>query len=369
MQELCKLARSRKSRLYIYLAPTEEKGTCFVAADIRTLESVGRLVKLECRMIKPCNCGLFHAKEIAIRRGGSWCLVTGSPNATSAAMVSPNGNIETALCREHRGSALPKSFLPKWEKVSLAEVRSLPRVQKESVWDALDLAVYDVRSGKLKLDWREGHGWEDTEVLFDGKRVANGRFVPGDSHSRALQTRPRAAQSKPKIPGFCPIIWQDDIPDVLPFCPQEMSPDDWLERLLGAVNASPMNEWGEVERPALSPATGATRQDVNFAWSDRVKRLDSSLGSLAEQLNTCPTVPRIKLLLRDAVGTWTAHDPRSKGITASDIAWRKWVRAGLWQVLDKTPGKPKVIRVAREQAKAWSRSIQIKLKEYPIAPQ
>jgi hypothetical protein len=370
LQQLCAVARSERSRLYLYLAPSiEEKGKCCVAADPGALERISRRVKLELRLIKPRNGGLFHAKEIAIRRGNSWCLVTGSPNATSAALVSSHGNVETVLCRVHKGSTIPKSFLPASQRVSLDQLQSLPRVVKEIVWDALDTAVYDVRQSKLKLTWREGYRLGNTDILFDGKRVTPDAFDHGESPCRALQTKPRSTPKKPVVAGYCPIVWkdEDEVPDVGRPRTPAMSPDDWLDAL-GSVIVSPLNDRGTLDRTVGSPSTVEAHQEAPFEWSDRVKRLDSSLGSLDAQLQKGPSGPLMSLLLRDAVGTWKAHDPQARGITEAESAWRKWVRAGLWQVVHRTPGQSAVARRAHAQAKMWSRSIRRKLKEFPIAP-
>lgn len=368
LQQLCGLARSGKSRLHLYLAPSmDEEGKCCVAADRRSLDRIGRRVKLELRMIKPRNGGLFHAKLMAIRRGASWCLVTGSPNATSAALVTPKGNVETALCREHKGGTIPKSFLPDSRRASLDQLQSLPQVVKEVVWDALDTAVYDVKRRKLKLTWRQGYGPGNTELIFDGKRITPRAFDPGNSPCRSLQTKPRSTHPKPVAPGCCPLVWKDEVPDVGRTRPPTMSPDDWLAQL-GSVLASPLNERGELDRTDGSTGPREARLDVPFEWSARVKRLDASLCSLGTQLQQDPPAPLLSFLMRDVVGTWKAHDPCVRGISEAELAWRKWVRAGLWQVLDRMPGRSAAAQQARAQAKSWARSIRRKLKEFPVAP-
>lgn len=368
LKQLCAKARSGRSRLYLYLAPSsEEDGKCCVAADRGTLVRLSHRMRLELRMIQPRNGGLFHAKEIAIRRGSTWCVVTGSPNATSAALVSSNGNVETALCRVHKGFTVPKSFLPESRSVSLGALRSLPRVVKEVVWDALNAAVYDVKRRKLKLTWRDGYGPGNTVLLFDGKRVTPAAFDPGDCLSRSLQTTPLETPKKPVVAGHCPIAWKDEVPDVGWTRAPVMSPDDYLAAL-GAVIVSPLNDRGTLERSPGMPFAGAAHPNVPFEWSDRVKRLDASLCSLDTQLRERLSAPVMSLIMRDVVGTWKAHDPQAQGITEAEAAWRKWVRAGLWQVLNRTPGRSAPARQARAQARAWSKSIRRKLKEFPIAP-
>ncbi len=369
LQQLCKMARSGRSKLHLYLASSsEEKGECCVAASKGALERVSKVVSLNLRMIKPRNKGLFHAKLTAVRVGTSWCIVTGSPNATSAAFVSECGNVEVALCRYHRGRSIPKSLLPASSPVSLNRLRSLPGVTREVIWDALDSAAYDVKRRKLTLAWRTGYNLGNTEIQFDGKVVDPGKFEPGDSQSRSLQTLPRKRTPKPVSPGTCPITWKDDVPDVGCTRLRAMTPNDWLEAL-GSVVTSPLTKEGVPGPSSGSSEKGEAGKSSSFDWAVRVKRLDASLASVTAQLGDIRSERILSLLLRDVIGAWKAHNPHARRISAAEKAWRMWVRAGLWQVLDRTRGKTSGVRRVRRQADALARTIPQKLKEYPIAPE
>lgn len=360
------LARSKNARLTVYLRGTDETGTRGYG-DPGLLKRVGRRAQLQLRAVPSDGDRLLHAKLLAARTDAGWSVLAGSPNATAPAFVTRHGNVELACEFRSVGSTLPKGLLPSSRPIKLAEVVAPEVTESKRRWQCLESATYHPRRKKIVLRWKKGHGAFDSRVLLEGRDLVPENVDLSRIQDRFLTTVPRGSTRLKYEPDFVPIDVPDEEPDLIEDAAEEaMTADDWLARLEGAdgmrdeLTGQPGGKGGGGEKTA--------REDSQrFLWRERVLMLDQRLRGFEAALEAAYTKREVSHLRKIAVGVWRAHEPDEPGLSNELRAWRRWVRAGLWQVLHRIDRRDVLARPLSNLAERWKRKVPAPLREFEIA--
>ena len=355
------------ANLHVYLRGVDSEGEN-VIAERGVFESLARKIRLHIHPVPPIEDRQLHAKLFAFRFGNAWSLAIGSPNATGAAMIAPNKNVELAWEFYPVKKWQMEKVIPKCKEVQLSKLYfEEPAYKSKRRWEALQSAVYLPKSKRLRIFWKTRFGPKNTKVLLDDKVINSLNIDIETSSSRFLETRPRILTDKKYEPGFTPIqlpIGYLDLPTVKL---KKLKPEEWLN-LLG----SPLSVESAENAFASGPRNGAGSPKRlakhQYAWRDRIAGFSRSLKGLRETIKNARTPQSIYYVERVVKGVWTSHDPEKYGKHSTEFAWRRWVRAGLWQTMnDECDGRIKNHRVLCDLVKKWSRKIDGVLKEFPIA--
>jgi hypothetical protein len=325
----------------------------------------------------PPDPGPLHGKLVAIayRRGQSRRarILVGSPNPSRRALLSPRRNVEVAWIADVKASSLTPfiEMLDAGQGWSLDAVRFEPPTRSsEKVWAVLSNAVLEQSTGRLRLTWLDGHGRDDTDVIY-GKRRLSVRpdgcvhdFEMDDVHG-GLTTKPaRGTRIKGRvIPGHCPI----EVPLVdqilLGTFDEDSTPEDWL-KLLGADPGGGGQRNGGVEK--RKQLSDGARKPTAFGASDKVRDLAARLRHTYQRL----TVDLWSDADRDATlrvlkGIFDSHKPGERGLSAEEQVWRAWVRVELVQFLTSAAKEPEVRRAhlaapLRELAREFKKNLEIR---------
>lgn len=358
--------RSPAARMTVYLRGVDETGTR-AFGDPGLLRRVSKRVDLRLRAVPPSGERLLHAKLLAVQANGSWSVLMGSPNATGPAFTNEGGNTE--LCCEflHVGRALPAGLLPKSRAIALAAVEC-PEVPKTKPrWECLESATYEPRRKRIVLRWKKGHGPFDSRVLLEDRDLDPDNVDLASVADRFLKTVPREPRRHKYEPDFVPIQVPDDEADLLYDArPDAMTADDWLERLDGSVTADDASS-----NRARGSGAGGKRAELTdsqrFQWRERVVVLDRRLRGLDAMIGDARTKREVAHLRSTAIGVWRSHEPDEVGLSTEVRAWRRWVRAGLWHVLQRLDRRVGLLRPLSKLARRWRRSVPKPLKEFEVA--
>jgi hypothetical protein len=303
---------------------------------------------------------------MAFKAHGRWAIAAGSANATAAGMVQENGNVEAVQEWPDIGRSLPSGLIPASRSVALNNLTFVkPVFVNTRLWNAVELAVYRPKSKRLQIDWRPGHGLLDTSLLVGGRRVDPEDFTLAHGADPFLECLPRRREDCHIRAGCVPIEVPIAIPEELPDQP-ELTPEEWLERL-GQCGC----DWQLTLDPgSRSRGRGHKRKpdsDV-FDWAERVSRLENSLSSLREMIQDCTSSKEMHWIETVALGVWRSHNPSAADLPGAEIAWRKWVRAGLWQVIGQFDLRRAMLKPLSRFYLRWQKRLPKKLREFPIAP-
>jgi hypothetical protein len=359
-------AASKTARMTVYLRAVDEVGNG-AYGDAKLLARVSKRVNLKIRAVPVSNGRMLHAKLLAARTNGTWSIVLGSPNATGPAFVAPHGNVELACEFRNIEPALPRGLLPESRAIGLEQVVLPPAVDIKPRWECLESAVYEPSRRKIILRWKEGHGLFDSRVLLDGQDLDPKRVDLRLVADRFLETVPRRLVRRKYAPDFVPIDVPVDEPDVFNDALQEpMTPDDWLARLDAPACINDLSSDGKRAKRSTNSQTKSSKCQ-GFRWRDRVAVLDARLRGLHAAISEARTKREIDHLRQTVRGIWGAHDPREPGLTSEARAWRRWVRAGLWQVLNRCDRRIALLRPLSQLADGWKRALPASLRVFYIA--
>lgn len=339
-----------------------------VVGSRSVLDGIRRTAKVRFHVLEEAPDRAFHAKLFAWKTRGAWSVVTGSPNATGAAMVRGGENIELAWEFVGIGQHLPAGLLPPSTLRRFEDLRFVPPAfEAPRTWNAVERAVYDPNKDRVRLTWLDGHGPRDTMILLDGARVNPEEISLAGALDRALQVRPRRRSDSSCQPSWVPIEMPAELfDDLAQGNTDPLSADEWLARL-----GSPC--WSQSEDGRLgAPRSGKRhprRPDVGdggFAWSEKVRNLEEGLKALHQEIEDAESDTAVDRLVRTLHGVWDSHDPTAIPLHGPEVAWRKWVRAGVWRALALCDGRLKRHRPLCRLRRIWAKQVSPKLKEFPI---
>lgn len=360
-------ARSPTARMTVYLRGVDETGTR-AFGDRGLLRRVSKRVDLRLRAVPPSGDRPLHAKLLAVRANGSWSALVGSPNATGPAFTNGGGNTE--LCCEFRnvGRALPARLLPKSRAIATPAVERPELPKTKPRWECLESATYEPRRRRIVLRWRKGHGPFDSRVLLEDRDLEPDNVDLASVADRFLKTVPREPRKHRYEPDFVPIEVPDDEADLLNKAgPDVMTADDWLERLDGSAASDGASGNGTLARGGGGGKRSDTTNSLRFHWRDHVVMLDGRLRGFDTAIRDALTKREVDHLRRTAVGVWRSHDPDEPGFSTEVRAWRRWVRAGLWHVLQRLDRRVGLLRPLSKLARRWRRAVPKPLKEFRVA--
>ena len=369
-KEVALTASSKESVLHVYLAPSDLDASSEsnrVVADRKTFEWLARQpLRLRLHILKPDNRARFHAKLFAFKAHGRWAIVAGSANATAAGMVQENGNVEAVQEWPNIGRSLPPGLIPASRAVALNNLVFVkPIFANTQLWNAVERAVYRPKSRRLRIDWRPGHSLRDTRLLVGGRQVDPGNFTITDDVDPFLQCLPKKREDGHIRPGCVPIEVPISIPEELSG-QAILTPEEWLERL-GQCEC----EW-QLKLDSGGPSHRSKHKRKShsdpFDWAERVSRLERSLTSLHEMIQDCTSSKEMLWIKTVALGVWQSHNPSAPDLVGAEIAWRKWVRTGLWQVIGQFDLRRAILKPLSRFYLRWQKKLPKKLKEFPIAP-
>lgn len=365
---LAACAQSNHVLLHVYLRGTDEVENTAIG-EKSVFEKLSKKVKLRIHIVRPKNGRLLHAKLFAFRVGGNWSLLIGSPNATRPAMIGENGNIELVWEFRKLGKSFPFNLLPPAPPVPLRKIQfQTPKFKYERRWEALESASYTPKSRRMNLIWKPKFGFHNTKLLLGGRPLDPDHVDLRSTEDRFIESRPFIRTSLKYRPGFVPITMpagQADLP--LPdWGDENLSPEQWLG-LLG----DPLWKPEGVRHGGRKGGHGQSHEPQSkglFHWRTQVLGLSKKLQSLRDSISETTTSQELDRLMHVLEGVWKSHDASLKGLPAIDVAWRKWVRAAIWQVLrDECDGRLKNHQDLCALRARWKSKISKVLKEFPIA--
>lgn len=360
------LARSSNARLTVYLRSADEEGRR-AYGDPALLKRVAKRVRLQLRAVPSDGDRLLHAKLLAARTEGTWSVLIGSPNATAPAFVTRHGNVELACEFRDVGKSLPSALLPKSRSIGLADVVPPKIAERKPRWECLESAIYIPRRKRIVLRWKKGHGPFDSRVLLQDRDLTANNVDLARIADRYLKTVPRGRTRLQYEADFMPIEVPDDEADLVPDAPEAaMTADDWLATLEGAATLGDelTRTDGGRGRNGKRIARDASQR---FLWRERVVMLDQRLRGFAAALEDARTKREVDHLRRIAVSVWRAHDPDEPTLGNEFRAWRRWVRAGLWQALRSLDRRVTLFRPLVNLVARWKSKVPGSLKEFDIA--
>lgn len=360
-------ARSDAARVTVYLRGVDDAGTR-AFGDPGLLKRVSKHVDLRLRAVPPEGDRILHAKLLAARANGTWSVLVGSHNATGAAFTREGGNIELGCEFRHVGRVLPARLLPRSRAIALAAVVRPEMAKTKPRWECLESATYVPRRRRIVLRWRKGHGLFDSRVLLENRDLDPDNVNLASVADRFLKTIPLGPTRRKYEPDFVPIEVPDDEADLVCGTATEvMTAEDWLERLDGSVFTD--DGPGDVLRGKVG--TGGNGVDgaksQRFHWRERVVTLDHRLRGFDAAIVDALTKREVDHLRRAAIGVWQSHTPDEPELSNEVRAWRRWVRAGLWHVLQRLDQRVGLRRPLSNLARRWRRSVPRSLKEFEVA--
>src|SRR5262249_27592464 len=154
--QLLKAPRSADARLTVYLRAMDRDGTRGYG-DRDLLKRLRKHLELRVRAVTPQGDRVLHAKLLAVRTRGSWSALIGSPNATGAAFVAKQGNVELACEFRQTGQTRPAGLLPASRPLGLEAVLAPTIITLKPRWECLESATYQPHKKKIILRWKDGH--------------------------------------------------------------------------------------------------------------------------------------------------------------------------------------------------------------------
>lgn len=95
--------------------------------------------------------------------------------------------------------------------------------------------------------------------------------------------------------------------------------------------------------------------------------LDQRLRGFAASLKDARTKREVDHLRKIATSVWNAHDPDEPNLSYEFRAWRRWVRAGVWQALRSLDQRVALSRPLVNLAARWKSKVPGSLREFDIA--
>jgi hypothetical protein len=356
---------AKSARMTVYLREADTPDTA--SGDPAILRRVGNRVKLQLRAVPRDSDRTLHAKLLATRTHGNWSVVIGSPNATGPAFVTSEKNVELACEFPHVGRVLPPGLLPRSYRIRVSDVRR-PKVPEPKLrWECLEWAAYEPRRKRIVLRWKSGHGPFDSRILLADRDLDPNNVDLGAMEDRFLKTIPRdPKKGRSYEPDFVPIdVPHDeaDIRDDTAF--DKLTAEDWLSRLDSSAAPGETSATGERGRVGANGHQNSPNPH-SFHWRERVVMLTEKLRGFDAAIGEARTKREINQLRKLALGVWRSHNPDERSLTSVDRSWRRWVRAGLWQVLHRLDRRIALWRPLSDLAVRWNGAVARRLREFDI---
>jgi hypothetical protein len=359
--------RGPEAVLHVYLRGLA--GSPDTAVGSRNVfDRIRQTAKVRFHIVEEPQDRVLHAKLFAWKNRETWSVVTGSPNATGAAMVRPGENIELAWECVGIGSKLPAGLLPPSTLRRFEDLRFVPPVfEAPRTWTAVDQAMYNPKKDRVRLFWLDDHGPHDTLILLDDKRRDPAAISLAGARDRALQVRPRRRSDASCHPSWVPIeMPAERFDDLAHGTDKELTPDEWLARLGSPCWSHTEGGNQRILRLKEQRARRPGESDDGFAWSDRVRSLERGLKALRQEIEEADSDMAVDRVARKLHGVWKSHDPAAPHLDGPETAWRRWVRAGVWRALCGCDGRLRRLRPLCRLRRAWATRVHPKLKEFPI---
>ena len=297
----------------------------------------------------------LHAKLHAVYTGGTWQILGGSPNATTAAMLrkwTQSGNVELAWQLKYTSSSLPKDFLPKAEEISLKESnftkpQAKPRIKR---WVSLESMRYEHSAQRLIPKWIAPHNVEDTIVSLAGIEVNPSQQInlsdPKFGSERAVKTVPRNPTVRISFEAdWVPIQYPFDICDDLTL-EKNLSFDQYLA-LLSGKREFEITE-NELSRTQTTDILKPSMGDSTFPWHERMVALQEALINLVAMIKDADS--ELELNYAKAILTGCINSASDvTGLTPIELYWREWCKFEI----------AKFILSQDKRKKAWREMIRI----------
>jgi hypothetical protein len=313
--------------------------------------------------VDPTDGRPLHAKLFAFRIGNAWRLLTGSPNASGSALTDEAGNVELAVELRPGTRSLPNGFLPSRVRAIRLEELTFVEPPNHTVkrWHALQSARYLGPGEPLVVSWCNGHSFDDTCLrLGTTELLADSNVDLDEVEVRHLETRPR--RRRPGIDAaYVPIELPPERFDAALEAPG-MTAAQWL----AALGAAADNAQGDPGHTATTRAGRNPQTTATFQWRDRVRDLLGRLQWLRDELREAESAQDIDRVTRLLEGVWHSHDPSTVDLSAMERAWRRWVRAGLWQALGSVGRNDRLITPIAALHERWRPKVPQKMRRYPI---
>lgn len=370
-----------QATLHIYLRGTvpdtgdARHGRQHAIGSVRVMQAVVKHgIRVIFHVVAPEHDRLLHAKIFAWYVGGSWTVVTGSPNASGAAWcrtIADGGNVELAWCFRTRRRTLPAGLFPRCPDLRLGDIAFIaPLFAHEQRWRAINSIEVIVRphadltTAKLRVHWLAGHSQRDTVILLDGRPLDPSRPRLDATADRSVEVRPRHPQDgRTWASSWVPIAIPFDVDDS-GLVTAGLGPMDWIDLL--AAPLEPCEPIEHLEEGVGEPRrTQHRRRHAEEAWSlaERTRRWRQSRLGLELSLGTVDAPRAATRLVRTMKGAWHAHDPQSAA--AADRAWCCWIRAQLVAALARGLGRPRrVTRPLHELHRRWVKQVPSVLREF-----
>lgn len=318
----------------------------------------------------------LHGKILAIRvlskRDKGYILV-GSPNMTTAALISPKGNIETAWGVRTWWDKVESLFstVPSIHIADLNKVRNMsPKFLSGKSWPALQNASYDVVKRELSITWStakthigDKYSEHNTELRYARKPVKlNGKttispFILNEDICW-IETHPKHAESKDYMPGRIPICisgmeWLGLHQD-----PGVPTPEGLL-RMLGAMPKEKGGRTGGGMPGAASGVDGSNYFELSARVRDLCERISFARDWLAEE---CWSDAEWKRRVKFLGEIFCSHTPEAKNIDQNEKIWRIWVRFEFWRLVKDVShstviSSTKKRAFLRKTARRWRRGL------------
>lgn len=349
---LVSVAASKHSRLTVYLRAADPSAkTAF--GDPEVFRRLSKKVRLRIEAVIPESGRPLHAKLVALRSGGKWSAVLGSPNATGPAFTKRDGNMELCCELTKLGTSVPKGLLPRGKEVKISKIQLPLRAKVKPRWECLESAAYDGKKQELILTWKGGHSPKDSRVLHAGRELRGCKLSLTTGSQQFLETAPRGPAIGNFDHGFVPIEVSDQVELPAGSDESDMSAADWLACLAGAplpADVTPGRAGGS--RPGQRRTSGKKAKASPFPWRKRVHVLIGALQSFLAECEALKSMQDARYQRRIVSGVWKAHDPTEGGLTVEEAAWRDWVRASLLCAIWRLDGRLMVAQPLLEFAKA-----------------
>jgi hypothetical protein len=297
----------------------------------------------------------LHAKLQAVYTEGTWQMLGGSPNATTAAMLrkwTQSGNVELAWQLKYTSPSLPMDFLPKAKEVSFKECNFIkpqakPRIKR---WISLESIRYEPSAQRLIPKWIVPHNIEDTVVSLAGTEVNPAQGInlsdPKFGSERAVATLPRnpiveIGFEADWVPIECPFDVCDDST-----LEKKWSFDQYLALLSGKRDFE--NTDSELSRAQTTDLFKSSTSDSTFPWHERMVALREALTNLAAMIEDADSeleLNYVQAILKGCISS--ASDVA--GLSPTEIYWREWSKFEI----------AKFILSRDKRKKAWRAMIRI----------
>jgi hypothetical protein len=353
--KILELASSSSSRLDVYLQVVPDGR---VIGSWRTFKWLSERIHLQIYGVEPAASGQrLHAKLHAAKVDGTWCILGGSPNATSAAMVKSeeqSGNVELAW--QTKSGTLPYGLLPPGAPVQLKKSNFVePDKTFEAMrWRVISSVSYNPKNRKLVTEWLPGHSEKDTTILLGEKEIKlYDQVLLGVE--RAIATLPRSLEEKSKFQAdWVPIMFPENESDD-PIFERNWTLEEYIA-MLTSFEKEDSN--GDLTSSATSSHTETMPNiEEDFPWHENVLSLELGLKSVKERLDISISSDETNHLREVVRRCLEKAEPDQDNSDALESSWKKWVRAEICYTILSWDRRKVIYRPFLKLARQWKGKI------------